>query len=52
MSINDEFDTTFTAKPIKSRDGFMVWIPKRDIEFLDIKSDEFLKIGIKKVKKK
>ncbi|MCF7798482.1 hypothetical protein K9M74_01115 [Candidatus Woesearchaeota archaeon] len=47
-----EVDTSFVAKAIKSRNSYMLWIPKTEAEFLNIDKGSFVKIGIKKVKQK
>jgi len=52
MSEKIEVDTIFTAKAIKSRNSYMIWIPKREAEFLDIKKGSFIRIGLKKLKQK
>ena len=52
MSDKIEVDAIFTVKAIKSRNSYMLWIPKSEAEFLNIKKGSFVRIGLKKVKQK
>ena len=52
MSENMQIDAVFTVKPIKSRNSYMIWIPKNEAEFLGLKADSFIRVGLKKVKQK
>jgi len=51
MSETLKVDTSFTAKAIKSRNSYMLWIPKNEAELLSLKSRSFIRVGIKKLKK-
>jgi len=50
MSENLKVDTIFTAKAIKSRNSYMLWIPKREAELLSLKEKSFIRVGLKKLK--
>ena len=52
MSEKLQVDTIFTAKPIKSRNSYMLWIPKREAELLCLKNKSFVRVGLKKVNSK
>ena len=45
-------DSVFIRKVITSRNSFMIWIPKDEAEFLSLKENDFVSIGIKKEKPK
>ena len=47
----EDFDTVYSAKLIKSRKGFMIWVPVKEAEYLDLSEKELIRVGIKKVKK-
>lgn len=44
-------DTVFTAKAIKSRNSYMIWIPKTEAELLALEQGSLMKVGIAKIKK-
>lgn len=52
MSEKISVDAVFTVKAIKSRNSYMIWIPKSEAEFLTLKSGSFIRVGLKKVKQK
>ena len=47
-----EFDSVFIKKVLKSRKSFVIWIPKDEAEFLELDENTFLRVGLKKMKKK
>jgi len=47
-----ECDCIFTKKVTQSRNSFIIWIPKDEAEYLDIKDGTFLRVGLKKLKSK
>lgn len=47
-----EFDSVFIKKVLKSRKSFVIWIPKDEAEYLELDENTFLRIGLKKMKKK
>ena len=47
----EEFDFVFTKKVTVSRNSFIIWIPKDEAEYLELKEGTFLRVGLKKLKK-
>lgn len=50
MLIREAFKTSFTKRVTKSRNGFIVWIPKDDADYLELDDNSIVRIGIKKIK--
>ena len=50
--VTAEFHSVFTKKVVKSRQSFMIWIPKDEAEFLELDEETFLRVGLKKLNKK
>ena len=50
--VTAEFDSVFIKKVVKSRQSFIIWIPKDEAEYLELDEETFLRIGLKKLKKK
>ncbi len=50
--VTAEFHSVFTKKVVKSRESFIIWIPKDEAEFLDLNEETFLRVGLKKLNKK
>ena len=46
-----EADCVFTKKVVSSRNSYLIWIPKDEAEFLDLKDGDFLRVELKKLKK-
>ena len=44
-------NTIFTTKTIKSRNSYMLWIPKNEAEFLSLKQGSFVRVGLKKLRR-
>ena len=44
-------DTVFTARAIKSRNSYMIWIPKTEAELLELQKGTLMKIGVSKIRK-
>ena len=51
-NVSAEFDSVFTKKVVKSRKSFIIWIPKDEVEYLDIDENTFVRVGLKKLKQK
>lgn len=51
-NVSAEFDSVFIKKVTKSRDSFIIWIPKDEAEYLNINDKTFLRVGLKKLKQK
>ncbi len=51
MSEDLKVDTIFTAKAIRSRNSYMLWIPKTEAELLSLKQGSLIRVGLKKLKK-
>jgi hypothetical protein len=49
--VSAQFDSVFIKKVVKSRESFMIWIPKDEAEFLGISEETFLRVGLKKLTK-
>jgi hypothetical protein len=47
----EEFDSVFIKKVVASRNSYLIWIPKDEAEFLDLKNETFVRVGLKKLKK-
>ena len=47
---SDNFDSIFVKKIVKSRNSFLIWVPKDEAEYLDMKDGEFFRVGLKKIK--
>jgi hypothetical protein len=47
--VSAQFDSVFIKKIVKSRESFMIWIPKDEAEFLGITEGTFLRVGLKKL---
>ena len=47
-----EFDSVFIKKVAKSRNSFLIWIPKDEAEYLGIDETVFLRVGLKKLESK
>ncbi len=50
-NVTANFDSVFIKKVVKSRGSFVIWIPKDEAEFLQIKESSFLRVGLKKLEK-
>ena len=46
-----EFDSVFIKKVVSSRNSFLLWIPKDEAEFLELKDGDFIRVCLKKIKK-
>jgi len=51
-NVTAEFDSVFIKKVVKSRDSFVIWIPKDEAEYLGLNEKTFLRVGLKKLKSK
>lgn len=51
-NVTAEFDSVFIKKVVKSRESFVIWIPKDEAEYLGINDKTFLRVGLKKLNKK
>lgn len=51
-NVQAEFDSVFIKKVSKSRDSFILYIPKDEAEYLGINEDTFVRVGLKKLKSK
>lgn len=51
-NVRAEFDSVFTKKVAKSRKSYLIWIPRDEVDFLDINENTFLRVGLKKLKKR
>lgn len=50
--VSAQFDSVFIKKVSKSRDSFLIWIPKDEADYLGINDNTFLRVGLKKLEKK
>ena len=50
--VTAEFDSVFIKKVVKSRQSFIIWIPKDEAEFLELNEETFLRVGLKRLKQK
>ncbi len=48
--VSGVFDSVFIKKVVKSRKSYLIWIPKDEAEYLDIKENSFVRVGLKKLK--
>lgn len=44
------FDSVFIKKVVKSRESYLVWIPKDEAEYLGIDDNTYLRVGLKRLK--
>ncbi len=51
-NVTAEFDSVFIKKVVLSRNSFVIWIPKDEAEYLELDENAFLRVGLKKLKKK
>ncbi len=40
---------SFIKKVVKSRNSYLLWIPKDEAEFLDINDSDFVKVSLEKL---
>ncbi|MBS3072343.1 hypothetical protein J4477_00740 [Candidatus Pacearchaeota archaeon] len=50
QNVTAEFDSVFIKKAVKSRESFVIWIPKDEAQYLNIDDKTFLRVGLKKLK--
>jgi hypothetical protein len=46
----DKSGVSFIKKVVRSRNSYLLWIPKDEAEFLDIKDADFVRISLEKLK--
>jgi hypothetical protein len=46
-----ECESVFIKKIVKSRNSFLIWVPKDEAEFLDFKDGDFVHVKLKKLDK-
>lgn len=49
--VKAEFDSVFIKKIVKSRESYLIWIPKDEAEYLELNDETFVRVGLKKLKK-
>jgi len=45
----DKTGVSFIKKVVKSRNSYLLWIPKDEAEFLDINDSDFVKVSLEKL---
>jgi len=48
----DKGGVSFIKKVVKSRNSYLLWIPKDEAEFLDIDDTDFVRVSLEKLKQK
>jgi hypothetical protein len=49
--MNKKVEVSFIKKIVQSRNSYLLWIPKDEAEFLDIKNNDFVRVSLEKVNK-
>jgi antitoxin component of MazEF toxin-antitoxin module len=47
----DKTGVSFIKKVVKSRNSYLLWIPKDEAEFLNINDSDFVKVSLEKINK-
>lgn len=50
-NVTAEFDSVFIKKVVKSRNSYIIWVPKDEAEYLELNENVFLRVGLRKLKK-
>ncbi len=50
--VKAEFDSVFIKKITKSRESYLIWVPKDEAEYLELDENTFVRVGLKKLKRK
>lgn len=52
QKITNDGEVTFIKKVIKSRNSFLLWIPKDEADYIGFKEGDFIQVKLKRLKKK